>query len=917
MFCGAIVEYGEDFVSDVGISTSSLAYPRLLQAATEFEGKEQLELKCNDPRDCTGKCDMLEKRSRDGGLPAPLACALCTPPCPDNPGTSLVATVHAFADDVVSAVQLAMICLNPVACVCQILMMIKPAWIGKLHNSLNKCIVADIFQMLLDQIVIMFLKVIEDAVNTSDLFKSLQRIARDWGHTIPNLCLEHKSFFDEKTVKHCCSTGGGSMMETLAILRQSNPDVYGDNYDTMLSGTSSDPTLTHAEIANLCAKPPFDTSVNTYGCDPRNEPRVYKQCYWARKESICRDKNFGERYEDLFTPPTLEEGMAEFQKILGDSFDEINPAITEQLTINADGPVNTVAMDLGCGDLDADEVASRNMRLDHIILACMFHHIETFCPGGSSDDNVHTFLRDVEWQLPKVIWDWSSAPPPPPPEVFGPYDDLIADDPQGMQFIRETLFELFPSLELVASQRGGSTVGREHSPDDDGLGGIYNSNKYVMTTAFLSTAHFKNQDSLSARIVQARFTGMFRFACKSFVRLMSDVSLSAAGVYGQTPAEFETAFQNPADFSGNYDRNYVAMAAALFSQSYFHETGEYWNASVHTFWDENCVAPAIDRAPVNKELWQSDAMVYGERDINQHDTTLSDYGPLRTFGSLRQIRDTLGGGLDPVLFPEDYTNKGGSKAGDCEREYARTGETYDQDHTGRQCDTNAFAVEERRIRTPILRSNELQGPAGDIVDLFSVSSLLAGRRLNGGAGDRARARDAAIKRNAGGQFAKSTGEGGYSNAAADAEATSTESFRNDRYVRNSNSLANLHRNRICHPAYKYSIEQAIGDPPVGSTSVTTTKLLDLEYQDTSTILEVAASHLGSSATKRMDYIGCGMGIDPNACDPGRAPTYEDSSLWQWAYVTSSQCKIAFQTNTRTLIHTHLCHRLTFAPLRAQ
>lgn len=38
--------------------------------------------------------------------------------------------------------------------------------------------------------------------------------------------------------------------------------------------------------------------------------------------------------------------------------------------------------------------------------------------------------------------------------------------------------------------------------------------KYSMSTAYLATAHFKDQDALSARIIQARFTGHFRFACQ-------------------------------------------------------------------------------------------------------------------------------------------------------------------------------------------------------------------------------------------------------------------------------------------------------------------------------------------------------------------------------------------------------------------
>lgn len=123
LFCGAIVEFGEDYVSDVGISASSLLYPRVLQEETKFKGEVLQRITCSDPFDCGNKCEALERSARFGGLPAPVACALCDPPCPSNPGTSLINTVHAFVDDVASALQLAAICINPVACVCQILMM--------------------------------------------------------------------------------------------------------------------------------------------------------------------------------------------------------------------------------------------------------------------------------------------------------------------------------------------------------------------------------------------------------------------------------------------------------------------------------------------------------------------------------------------------------------------------------------------------------------------------------------------------------------------------------------------------------------------------------------------------------------------------------------------------------------------------
>ena len=125
LFCGVIVETVDDYVNDVGISEISLLFPRVLQEEAKFQGQTLQRLTCSNPFDCQNKCEALERRSRGGGLPAPAACSLCNPPCPDNPGTSFVWTVHAFVDDVASAMQLAAICVNPAACVCQIMMMVR------------------------------------------------------------------------------------------------------------------------------------------------------------------------------------------------------------------------------------------------------------------------------------------------------------------------------------------------------------------------------------------------------------------------------------------------------------------------------------------------------------------------------------------------------------------------------------------------------------------------------------------------------------------------------------------------------------------------------------------------------------------------------------------------------------------------
>lgn len=124
-FCGVEVDYDEDYVSDVAISSGSLTYPRTLVEEAQVNGKTLLRVTCGDPIECQNKCYQMERTARDGGLPAPTACALCTPPCPTNIGSSIVMFVQAFRDDVISAIQLAAICLNPTACVCQVFMMVR------------------------------------------------------------------------------------------------------------------------------------------------------------------------------------------------------------------------------------------------------------------------------------------------------------------------------------------------------------------------------------------------------------------------------------------------------------------------------------------------------------------------------------------------------------------------------------------------------------------------------------------------------------------------------------------------------------------------------------------------------------------------------------------------------------------------
>lgn len=326
-----------------------------------------------------------------------------------------------------------------------------------------------------------------------------------------------------------------------------------------------------------------------------------------------------------------------------------------------------------------------------------------------------------------------------------------------------------------------------------------------MSTAYLATSHFMDQDALSARIIQARFTGHFRFACQAFLEFMSDPTLSGAG--SNNPEL--SAFGNPDDFTSQYDRNWVAMASALFSESYFKETGHHYDTGVHKFWEDNCELPAVQRSAMPSNLWRRDKRVYGEEDLFAHAVPVHNYAPLRAFGSLRQLRDLTTGG-NGGDYNEDYTNM------------------------------------------------------------------------------------------------------------ADADQ-----FKTDRSDRKANSLQSLYRERMCNPTYKYSINDAIGNPPIGSNDMQGGVSGSNYIRDASRArlprydMFVPNGMLGASGIRRPHPEGCGLNIESGGCDPANAPNYYNSSLWSWAYVTSSQKKCAVRTNIHAHLDTHARACLTYACLFAR
>ena len=167
-YCGASVTLnGVDHLS-AAIEESSLEYPRILVPSSSVNGYTVEKIECYDPADCINKCLRLNRRSRDGGLPAPQPCSMCTSVCPSNVGTSIFMTIEALTTDVASAIRVASYCLGDGGlggCVCNIFQMLRPAWLDNLPSPQQKCAGGNVFGLIALKIVELIVSIVEGAIN--------------------------------------------------------------------------------------------------------------------------------------------------------------------------------------------------------------------------------------------------------------------------------------------------------------------------------------------------------------------------------------------------------------------------------------------------------------------------------------------------------------------------------------------------------------------------------------------------------------------------------------------------------------------------------------------------------------------------------------------------------------------------------
>lgn len=519
-----------------------------------------------------------------------------------------------------------------------------------------------------------------------------------------------------------------------------------------------------------------------------------------------------------------------------------------------------------------------------IIISCMFHHIEGFCPSSDSSEQFQTFVKQIDWRLPAVVWDWKASPPPPPGLLKrGPLARIAVYDPEGFALAEQALDDFFPALEYVASKSTGSRIRNKYGPK-------YFVNKYELSMAFMAAENFEvragpwrfahsfgthidcastasqDKNSISARMIQARFTNFGRFSCIAMLEFASDRDNAAAGMTQPVSARLD----NPADYNSPWDRNWILYFATVFAESLQKEVGRKANfleVNVLEFWQQQCEEPAAYRAPVPTSMWSSDPKRLGTTDAFDTSVEVRDFAPLVSFGSLRQLRAVDGPAA--VQWPEDATTS---------LLFAQNTNAINQFGSS---DTTDYGRRMGEDAAPNASAIEWTADDGlhyrDEADNVSITT---GPRPAPGTTRRGRGlfMNFVIK----GLIKKALGNvlepDPYKRIDKQFEFEVPNSprphFYYDRLARQTNVAKDLLRDVYCNPDYELTVEQVVGNP---APHAFTDTIVDSSTQNRPRDMITYGNLRGGDVNR--GYQGNGPG--------GQTPSYKDTSLQSWVYITSS------------------------------
>ncbi|MDA9603632.1 hypothetical protein N9S30_00595, partial [bacterium] len=362
----------------------------------------------------------------------------------------------------------------------------------------------------------------------------------------------------------------------------------------------------------------------------------------------------------------------------------------------------------------------------------------------------------------------------------------------------------------------------------------YYVSKHEASVAFLSTQNFEDPNSISARMIQARFSNYGRFSCKAMKDFASDPTKAAAG----SAAPEEARRNNPGvDYNSQFDRNIILIFATIFSESFGKETGVTPpEVNVIDFWQVQCEEPLNYRAPIPTEDWNRDRQRLGETDARGNAVEYRDVSPLVAFGSLRQIRDYATNGLD---FPED--------ASDVSYRTQIDNGWYPSRITSKVVGKAgpSFGRQRRKLRQ--------ERKLGILDGMFQALGI------NTNPAVLTRSTFRIVKK----------------------DDVSEPHFAKDRDMReeNGNLVHTMIRDTFCNPVHSLTVEDVVGDPSPFDASDT---LYDSTVESRPKDMSAPGSLLGRGNTYKKET----MASLGDSIDFTDTLSYRDRSLEQWVYITS-------------------------------
>lgn len=441
--------------------------------------------------------------------------------------------------------------------------------------------------------------------------------------------------------------------------------------------------------------------------------------------------------------------------------------------------------------------------------------------------------------------------PPPPPGVLkhGPLAELALQDPEGFSIAEQALNDFFPPLGQVVSVATGSRINNRYGPK-------YAVSKWETSVAFLATVRhhisptqppisttysshfprfqeaFEDKESLSARMIQARYSGYGRFSCMAMFEFASDPANAAAG----TASPKDAQRNNPPDFNAPHDRNWLLYWAILFTASLEKETGaNNLDVNVLDFWQQQCEEPAGYKAPVDTAWYQQDRKRMGNQDAFGAEVDMRDFAPLISFGSLRQLRNSEGAAASS--FPEDATTV----------LFRDQNQRFDASSSGREQvyeQATTRNIYGRRLDDAI---EEAHAPRGR--KLFM--NFLVGKLIRKALGHKY------------GQIDKEF--------PFDVPVLSRPHFYDDHVSRQTNHLRDMLSDVFCNPDERLDVENVVGNPPPFEDPLYDTRTT----QTLKDLITPAAARDGDP-----DRVVSSVGATTKL-------SYRDFSTQQWVYVTSS------------------------------